>query len=377
MVSFTEDRFCAIDLFDAPDVLAGIHAGHAAARDVTVFDVGWLWLPVLPNRVTTSLVGTGRVEVVWSGEALVEVRVTDCPMWVRTRPHSGSSIAGDPAAALRGVELVAVDLDGTLLTSAGVVTPRARAAVQRARRGGLRLAFVTGRPLADTVDLLRAADLRGFVAASNGAIVLDEAGRVLHRRVLDSEQAVGAARILGRDFPELVLGAVDESRLLLDPGFPADLAHEWSGQVCAGPVSGALDSGGILKILAAHPHLPAEALAPAVSAALGDGYVLTYSTHRFLEISDARATKGEAVTAVAAAAGVPVTAVAAIGDMPNDLPMLDRSAVAIAVGNADRLVLQAADIVVAGNDHDGVARLLDAVVAARQRPAGSRTEEPA
>jgi hypothetical protein len=103
-----------------------------------------------------------------------------------------------------------------------------------------------------------------------------------------------------------------------------------------------------------------------VSAALGDGYRVTYSTRRFLEISDARATKGEAVDAIAAAAGVPATAVAAIGDMPNDLPMLGRSGVAVAVGNADRRVVDVADMIVAGNDYDGVAHLMDAVVAARR-----------
>ncbi|SCF06476.1 Cof subfamily of IIB subfamily of haloacid dehalogenase superfamily/HAD-superfamily hydrolase, subfamily IIB [Micromonospora haikouensis] len=366
MVSFAGDRFSAIDLLDAPDALADVHVRNPAARGGPAYDDGWLWLPLAPDRVTTRLVGTVQVEVVWSGDSLSSLRITGCPLWMRIRPPFGPAVTADPATALRGVDLVAMDLDGTMLNGRGEVTARVGAAVRRARDEGIQLAFVTGRPLADTRDLLSSAGLHGYVAASNGAIVLDPDGRVLHRRVLDGERAAEVARHLHLWFPELVLGAVDESRLFLDPGFPADLAHEWSSQVCAGSVSDALSDGGMLKVLAAHAQLSAETLAPAVSAALGDEYLVTYSTQRFLEISDIHATKGEAVDAIAAAAGLPTTAVATIGDMPNDLPMLDRSGIAVAVGNADRRIVDVADMIIPGNDHDGVAHLLDAVVAVRR-----------
>ncbi|MFE0424168.1 HAD family hydrolase [Streptomyces sp. NPDC058953] len=366
VLSFAGDRLSAVDLFDAPDTLARVHADNAAARGVPVFDDGWLWLPLDTGRVTRLLAGYGRIEAVVAGETLAEVRVTARPLWVRAGPQSSPTVTRDHTTAVSGVELVAMDLDGTLLDSGGTVPERVRAAVRAAYRDGVRLAFVTGRPLADTVSLLRTAGLRGYVAASNGAVVLDETGRVLHRRVIDGERASEVHRIIRSRFPELVLGAVDESRLFLDPSFPADLAHEWSGQLCTGSVSDALADGTILKVLAAHPTLPAEDLAPSVSAALGGAYLVTYSTQRFLEISDARATKGAAVTAIASAARISITAVAAVGDMPNDLPMMTLPTVAVAVGNAHQLVLDAADVIVPGNDLDGVADLLCAVVAARQ-----------
>lgn len=161
----------------------------------------------------------------------------------------------------------------------------------------------------------------------------------------------------------------------LDPHFPADLAHDWQSQLCAGPVSEALAEGRVLKILAAHPASAAQELAPAVSDALGCEYVVTYSTQRFLEISHARATKGTALAAVASAAGVPLTAVAAVGDMPNDLPMMELSALAVAVGNAHPLVLDTADLIVRGNDLNGVAELLDAVTAARRKSGRAEEED--
>lgn len=366
LLAFAGNRLTAIDLFDSPDSLARVLADNAEAHGVPIFDAGWLWLPLARGQVTKRLVGHGSIEVVVAGERLAEVRVTARLLWNRPGPQPPPTVALDGTAALSGVELVAMDLDGTLLDSAGTVPSQVRTAMQAAARSGVRSAFVTGRPLADTVSLLRAAGLRGHVACSNGAIVLDESGRVLHRQAIDGERAAAVRETLRGRFPELVLGAVDESRLFLDPGFPADLAQDWQSQLCAGPVSEALDDGRVLKILAAHPASTAQELAPAVSDALGCEYVVTYSTQRFLEVSRAQATKGTAVAAIASAAGVPLSAVAAVGDMPNDLPMMELSALAVAVGNAHPLVLDAADLIVRGNDLDGVAELLNAVTAARR-----------
>jgi hydroxymethylpyrimidine pyrophosphatase-like HAD family hydrolase len=55
----------------------------------------------------------------------------------------------------------------------------------------------------------------------------------------------------------------------------------------------------------------------------------------------------------------------AVGDMPNDLPMLDWAGTGVAVANADQAVLQAADKVIASNLDDGVARLLERIIASR------------
>ncbi|MFF5565785.1 HAD family hydrolase [Streptomyces sp. NPDC012623] len=368
MLSFTGDQLCAVDLFDSPDTLARTHADHPAARGIPLFDCGWLWLPLHTGPPTKRLTGHARIEAVLADRTLTELHVRAHPLWTRAHPPWRSA-THDPATALAAVQLVAMDLDGTLLDSAGTIPARVRTALHTAQHHGIAAAFVTGRPLADTLTLLREAGLHGYVAASNGAVVQDENGRLLHRRAIDGDRAATVRRTMRDRFPHAVLGAVDENRLFLDPGFPADLAHEWNNRLCAGTACDALASGQILKILLAHPTSTAEELAPAVSAALGEQYLVTYSTQRFLEISDARATKGRAVTAIAAAAGLPLTAVAVVGDMPNDLPMMALPTVAAAVGNAHPRVLDAADIIVPGNDHHGVADLLEAVTATRRKTA--------
>jgi hydroxymethylpyrimidine pyrophosphatase-like HAD family hydrolase len=60
--------------------------------------------------------------------------------------------------------------------------------------------------------------------------------------------------------------------------------------------------------------------------------------------------------------------------MPNDLPMLRAAGLAAAVANAHPEVLAAADVVLPGNEEEGVAQLIldvcAALPAAAPRPAG-------
>ena len=55
--------------------------------------------------------------------------------------------------------------------------------------------------------------------------------------------------------------------------------------------------------------------------------------------------------------------VVAIGDAPNDLPLLRRAGLAVAMGNAHPAVRSQADLVVATNDQDGVAEAIHTLLA--------------
>ena len=54
-----------------------------------------------------------------------------------------------------------------------------------------------------------------------------------------------------------------------------------------------------------------------------------------------------------------LTGAVAFGDMPNDVPMLELAGHGVAMRNAHPDALAAADEITAGNDEDGVARVLE------------------
>jgi hydroxymethylpyrimidine pyrophosphatase-like HAD family hydrolase len=118
--------------------------------------------------------------------------------------------------------------------------------------------------------------------------------------------------------------------------------------------------------------MPFAELAERARAAVGDDAVVTWAGLRVVEISAAGVTKAFALERLCRRLGITAEEVVAVGDMPNDLPMLAWAGTAVAVANAAEEVLEAADEVTAANVEDGVALLLERVLAVngsgRSRP---------
>jgi hydroxymethylpyrimidine pyrophosphatase-like HAD family hydrolase len=96
----------------------------------------------------------------------------------------------------------------------------------------------------------------------------------------------------------------------------------------------------------------------------GEEAVVTWSTRQVIEVSAAGVTKAFALERVCRRLGIPAGEVIAVGDMANDLSMLAWAGRSVAVANADPAVLAEVDEVTASNDDDGVALILERVLAA-------------
>src|SRR5690348_9385550 len=82
--------------------------------------------------------------------------------------------------------MIALDLDGTLLSPGGQVTPRAKAAVHRALGAGLLVCFATGRNWTESRDVLEAIEHYPTAVFVGGAMVVDTHQRVtLHRTMME------------------------------------------------------------------------------------------------------------------------------------------------------------------------------------------------
>ena len=76
------------------------------------------------------------------------------------------------------IKLVAVDIDGTLLNNKKEITPEVFAAVQEAKKQGVKVVIATGRPIAGVEDLLEELKLKDhgdYVITFNGGLVQDTA----------------------------------------------------------------------------------------------------------------------------------------------------------------------------------------------------------
>ena len=118
---------------------------------------------------------------------------------------------------------------------------------------------------------------------------------------------------------------------------------------------------------------PDEMLAPA-RRALAGLVELSHSNSAdgLLEISAAGIDKGSALARLCDSAGIDRDEVIAFGDMPNDLSLLAWAGTAVAVANAHPDVLAVAAEVTASNDDDGVAAVLERLLASSPPPSRPR-----
>src|SRR5260370_29597624 len=86
--------------------------------------------------------------------------------------------------------LIAIDLDGTLLTPRPqrIITPRTRLALQRAVEAGVRVVIATGQSLVVLQHLCKDLPIEGPQIIENGAMIAEmQTGQIYHEKLLPPE----------------------------------------------------------------------------------------------------------------------------------------------------------------------------------------------
>ncbi|MGO1281047.1 MAG: HAD-IIB family hydrolase, partial [Leuconostoc mesenteroides] len=86
------------------------------------------------------------------------------------------------------------------------------------------------------------------------------------------------------------------------------------------------------------------------------------STANNLEFINKKASKGNALAALAQSLNIDIEDTMAIGDQENDYSMIERAGLGVAMGNAIEKIKTIADIETATNNDSGVARALEEYV---------------
>lgn len=294
-----------------------------------------------------------------------------------------------------GVRLIASDLDGTLLLPDGSVGARTRASLDALRDSDVDLVIATGRPPRWIAPVVEMTGHRGVGIAANGGVVLDLAdGHVTEIFAIDQDTALAAVDRIRAALPGVVF-AVERARpggRLAPTGgssydaLDATLADATEFALADGytprwpvprethvaPIEELVAMGDVVKILVRPGDAldidPDDFLAIGVPALEG----LVEVTHAgfgdaLLEISAPGVSKATTLERVAAAEGHGALHVVATGDGPNDLPMLAWAGGSYAVANAHPEVLELASHVIPSNADEGVADLIDAVLAEHAR----------
>jgi hydroxymethylpyrimidine pyrophosphatase-like HAD family hydrolase len=271
-------------------------------------------------------------------------------------------------------QLVASDVDGTLLDPADQISERTRAAVHRVLAAGVPFVLVTGRPPRWIPPIVEQLGHAGPAVCANGAVLYDAASdQVSYTVTLDPMQLRDAANVVATALPgaklavELPTGSAavnGADQFLAEPGY----THPWPGADSVDAPRDVLLGRPAIKLLVRQSGASSDVMAAAVRELLGPRsgtqskapLDVTYSTgYGLIELSAPGVTKGTGLARLAGELGIAPADVLALGDMPNDLPMLRWAGYGVAMANAHPAVLESADEITARNSEDGLALILE------------------
>jgi hypothetical protein len=285
------------------------------------------------------------------------------------------------------IRLLALDIDGTLVSDDLVIGERTRAAVRAASARGVAVSLVTGRMVSSGMRFARELGLTAPIVGYQGALIREipapgstRVGRLLVHSPLPAavaREVVTWTRAHGLD-PHV--NHLERFILRADDPHADDYSAFMGARAELVPDIIAAIRHPVTKVLAVgEPPLPSEVAAAARAHFAGTADV-TISHPRFLEFVAPGVSKGRAIRYLARRLGVPLAATMAIGDQWNDLEMLGEVGHGTAMPTAPLQVRAAARYVAPPVGEEGVAAMIEALVLAdprRARDASDRLADEA
>ena len=266
------------------------------------------------------------------------------------------------------IKAVALDLDGTLLGPGAALSERSVTAVKACIRRGLKIIIATGRSI-DASERFRAPlDARGPMIYFNGALVADMPGQKNFKTTLMDTAAASCCVDISRETGVYFQAFLpcEESRIKLvaeQSGPEREMYHKHTGILA--------ETGDLMEELA-RPGLPGcikgmflaepevqTVLRAKLGERLGGSVYIAQTLRNFLEVMDAKVSKGEGLKTAMERLSLKKEEIIAFGDEENDLPMFSAAGFSAAPANARDSVRKAADIVIGLSADDGVAVFLE------------------
>ena len=253
-------------------------------------------------------------------------------------------------------QLVALDMDGTLLDSHGELPADFPELQALASAHSCDLVPASGRQLATLSAMFP--DLGTFIAENGSVVVRD--GEIIATSPI-GEETVRAARAAADAITEphaTVLCTPETAYVSEDvPAAARTEISKYYKAVTWVPVLGDVPDTNIIKIaIFCESGTEAHVYDPIRKAVPNDNVVV--SGKMWLDVMARGVDKGTALTTLAELAGVPISSTVAFGDYLNDLEMLRAAGTAVAMENAHAQLKEVADIIAPPNTDNGVSVVL-------------------
>lgn len=254
------------------------------------------------------------------------------------------------------------DIDGTLLDSAHALRPATASRVREVHEAGTPFILVSARSPSGIFHIQERIGIKSPIVGYGGALVLDDERTPVHSLDIDMRRVVAMKERIRADWPG-VLGTV----YCRDNWFVDDATHPKivrEAEITGAPACEIAPADLPARENVAHKIFcvgdPADILdMEARLSRENPDLAVIKSDPKYLEITNEKATKANALKYLCQAMRLSPAEVVAFGDNYNDVGMLECAGLGIAMQNAPDEVRRRADKVTASNDDEGVRQALE------------------
>ena len=264
-------------------------------------------------------------------------------------------------------KLLALDMDGTILTSQKSVSPATVKAINNLIKRGTAVTLCTGRGVAELKDYTDDFSAIPYGILNSGGCVYDFTKRQsIHRILLDDSSLIECIRAAQKvkAMPYLLTedASVAQAEDMRDVSrFQMGMYQSLYDRVAT--IVPDMETyvrehpGKSLKLCIFHRDSGTREQTRREIEHLGMELADAETTS--LEISPRGVTKALGLQILCRYLGIPIEESVAVGDADNDIDVLKAAGLSVAMGNANKTVKDLCDVIVADNDRDGVVEVID------------------
>lgn len=269
------------------------------------------------------------------------------------------------------IKLIAIDMDGTLLNSSNKLTERTKKAIAMAKEKNVEVVLATGRVLKSALHYANLLNLDSYIAACNGAILVDNKGNDIYRKPINKKKLEKIMEI-GHDmsvyfhfYNEDTFFTRTYVKEIVDYYSSSD--GKFTGQSIDVDIYESIRDIAervdldVFKFLFIDNDLD-KLLQLKKRLGSIEGISISKSWTNNLEVMEEGVSKGRSLEHLCRLMNISLNNTMAIGDNENDLSMLEIAGISVGMGNGAKSVLEKVYYVTEDNNHDGVAQAIEKFV---------------